>query len=64
MRRLTLFGWLLALPVLSIVSSVHAGSLMALPFPKVHIKDDFWSKRIRINQMATLSANLLKWRVR
>src|SRR6516225_1654562 len=42
----------------SMVSSLHAESLTALPFQEVHIKDDFWSKRIQINRTATLEANL------
>ncbi len=58
MRRLFLFGWLLALAGASMVSYVHAQSLTALPFQEVHIKDDFWSKRIRTNRTATIEANL------
>ncbi len=58
MRRLYLFGWLFTFAGASMVSSSHAESLTALPFQEVRIKDDFWSKRIRTNRTATLSANL------
>ncbi|HZV07765.1 MAG TPA: beta-L-arabinofuranosidase domain-containing protein [Gemmataceae bacterium] len=34
------------------------GALTALPFQEVHIKDDFWSKRIHTNRVATIEANL------
>jgi DUF1680 family protein len=39
-------------------SSIHAEHLTALPFPEVHIKDDFWSKRIHANRAVTIEANL------
>ncbi len=58
MRRLFLLGWLLTFAGARMASSIHAESLTALPFQEVRIKDDFWSKRIRTNRTATLSANL------
>src|SRR5579884_3421803 len=58
MRRFFLFGCLLALAGASMVSAVHAEELMAVPFPEVHIKDNFWSQRIRTNRTATIEANL------
>jgi DUF1680 family protein len=48
-----------ALLVGMLLPSVGAAeSLTAVPFQEVHIKDDFWSKRIHINRTATLEANL------
>jgi DUF1680 family protein len=58
MRRLFPFGWLVALAGASMISPLHAEGLTALPFQEVRIKDDFWSKRIRINRTATIEANL------
>ncbi|HTU22038.1 MAG TPA: beta-L-arabinofuranosidase domain-containing protein [Gemmataceae bacterium] len=40
------------------VSSLQAKDLTALPFQEVQITDDFWSKRIRINRLATIESNL------
>jgi DUF1680 family protein len=58
MRQLSPLGSLIALAVANLVSSVHADNLTALPFQEVHIKDDFWSKRVRTNRTATIEANL------
>jgi uncharacterized protein len=32
--------------------------LTPVPFPEVHIHDDFWSQRLRINRTSTIEANL------
>ncbi len=58
MRRLFPFGWLIAVAGASLVSPLHAEDLTALPFQEVHLKDDFWNKRIRTNRTATIEANL------
>ncbi|MHB1424184.1 MAG: glycoside hydrolase family 127 protein [Gemmataceae bacterium] len=58
MRPLFPLGWLIALAGVNVASSIHADSLTPLPFQKVQIKDDFWSKRIQINRTATIEANL------
>lgn len=58
MRRFFPFGWLIAFAGAGIASPLHAENLTALPFQKVHIKDAFWSKRIRTNRTATIEANL------
>jgi DUF1680 family protein len=58
MKQLSPLGWLLAFACANLASSIHADSLTAVPFPEVHIKDDFWSKRIRTNRLVTLEANL------
>jgi DUF1680 family protein len=58
MRRLAFLRWLITLAGVSMAPSLYADNLTALPFQKVHIKDDFWSKRIRTNRTATIEANL------
>jgi DUF1680 family protein len=58
MRLLFPFGWLLVLAGANIASSIRAENLTPLPFQEVHIKDAFWSKRIRTNRTATIEANL------
>jgi DUF1680 family protein len=58
MRFFYPFGWLMVLAGANMTSSIHAEQLDALPFQKVQIKDDFWSKRIRLNRAATIEANL------
>jgi DUF1680 family protein len=58
MRRLSLFGCLVVLASANMTSSIQADNLTALPFQEVHIKDEFWSQRIRTNRTATIEANL------
>jgi DUF1680 family protein len=36
----------------------RAAALTAVPFQDVHVTDAFWTRRIRVNQMATVEANL------
>jgi DUF1680 family protein len=58
-------AWLAVFP-LAIVAALPAGpaaadpprALTAVPFQEVHIKDEFWGPRLRINQTATIEANL------
>jgi DUF1680 family protein len=38
--------------------SSTARALTAVPFSKVHIADTFWTPRLRVNQTATIEANL------
>ena len=56
MKSRLLIAWLFAVAFSS--TAVHAEELMAVPFPEVHIKDNFWSQRIRTNRTATIEANL------
>jgi DUF1680 family protein len=58
MKWLFSFACLIAVGVMAMDSPVWADSLTALPFQEVHIKDDFWSKRIHVNRTATIEANL------
>jgi DUF1680 family protein len=50
--------------LLSLAAAAHAGAaavpdaLTPAPFPDVHIHDDFWSQRLRINRTSTIEANL------
>ncbi len=49
------------LVALSAAGPVGAGkpeALTPVPFPNVHIDDDFWGQRLRINRTATVEANL------
>ena len=40
------------------VAAARPESLTPVPFPDVHINDDFWGQRLRINRISTVEANL------
>src|SRR6516225_1196673 len=60
MRRLT--PGLLGLAWIGACAAAAPGeptaNLIPVPFQNVHITDDFWSPRIRVNRTATIEANL------
>src|SRR4051812_20237893 len=43
---------------LATAAPATAAALTPVPFPDVHIRDDFWGQRLRINRTSTIEANL------